>query len=1718
MPENDVEQREEDGREPTENTVTAKPAGAEPAVRRSGGHFTRRNAGIALGLIAVLAVLLALLSVVSYRYGVYDSYIKAQFVQKMADIGVTFDADVFRVTVNPLELELKNATFNNKTTGAKLFFIRDARLRLTVQDLYAWQLSRDVTVDTTDVNGAEVWVTFDENGKSNFAELNLVEQEGQRVNFKYDSVKFSLRDAVVHFGDVEHKITADANNVIFLLEPNTDIAADGQNRYNFDLTSTDSHFVYDGSELNDIDLRARGVADRAGADIAEFRLETPVGTSTLNGRLEDWEDLKYNLKVESTVDLTQTSTIFPLGTPIRGIGNFRGNVTGQGDQYRVEGTADSESLTAEGIYLRGLNVAATVEGTNTSYEANGRAVAELLTFEDFRIEFPKLSGNVRGTGTDFRWVGELQAAAAKSKSLTLGGLFLSDAVAEYKDRRLTARAGNARVQRFSVGEAQLADLYAGGLQIGVNDGVTTVTAPSARAASLKTKDYQLGGIAGRNLRVKDTKNRTDLSLDSMSASSAEVKGNKVRGLRADRFELTDLPRSTELAMKNLRADEVDANGARVTGLEAPAVTIHDTPAETTIYSDRLRVAKIDTGSAVLGSLNIAGVRLTLRQGTVQGRTDDIDAGTVALNKSKTLPDGGRLEAVKLARPVFVVEPSGRYRVTADMSIGGGVVGSIPLGSARAAVEIDNNRAVLNELNATVMDGSLNGRAVIAFNNRTRSTIAANFADLDLSKILALQGGRVIPVEGRTTGVIDLAFNGTDLGTATGTVNADITANAGSGTGAVPVNGRVELAAVNGLYNVQQARLTTASSELNATGRFDLRDNNSDLDIALRSSDAGEIDRIVRALELSPTLTNQLDDLGAQFAGNLSFTGKLTGNASDPTIDGRASLDSVNLHGRELGAVTSDVFVSPLGTELRNGHLRDANGGEVAFAVNIPATGANNTSVQATLTNVNAGNLLAALPINLPARLRDFTGQTSGTVNLTGLPNNSQGEVNITSAAGTIAGQAFDSLRVRAVFSGSLIDIQTGEIRIGDGLLTAKGTYDYDRGDFNLNLDGKGVPVPLLASLLPQSESIPTIGGVADFTATAVGDADVASSYNINFSGTARDVVINENAFGLVTFSGLTVNQVLHAELTATLDGTPQRVTASLNFGDENLPFHLENRLDRSPLRPFFALIPQLRAITLAGTGTGTVQISGNLARRNPDGTFAFTSENLTGSAEFSQLDLLVQDTPLNATGPVVVRFNPREIVFERATFSGGGSNVTIAGTKALTDDGINNLAIDGRVNLALLNAFPSMAGGDIFFSGYADAAVRLNGVNKTARLTGSATLANAGVAAFFGSDRLTFDRLQGRVIFSSDQAQIDELTGYLGGGKFTASGGALFGDNLQVDAFRLALTGTNVTVPLPSDFVTTGDATLEISGRRTSRSGELSTLIAGRIFARRSLYTRDIELASVVGARHDASIAASTSSIRAPRLDLTIEGRNALVVQNNLADLTASVSLRLTGTTENPQVSGRVTANSGTLFFRRDRYQIQRAVLDFPPNTEIDPIISLQAESEIAGYQIFVNLSGPLVDTSDLNASVRSSPALPQADVISLITTGNLSNTESGIPTLAQTGINTAAEILTDAIINNPARKATNKLFGLNVFEIDPIISGERLNPSARLTVGRQINNNLRVTYATNLSQDQNQVLALEYRVSDKLSFVAQYEQRALSNVTRNRDNFSFEIRFRKRF
>ncbi len=1682
-----------------------------PAARRR--YLSRRNFMFAGGLVVLLVLLLGILAIVLYRTGQLDNYTRNQFRDKMAEMGIVFDADVFRLNVSPLELELQNATFTDKVTGEKLFFIHDAHLKMTVLDYFALRASRDIRIDTTDINGAEVWVNFNDKGESNFRNVHLVENEaGTAVNFKYDSINFALKDSIIHFGDVSRRISGNGKNVVFLLSPTNPATPDELKRYNFDLTSTDSNFTYQDNVVDNISVRAVGVADGSGAEIRSFDLKTPIGETAMSGTLVDWASPQYNLDITSSIDLTQASGIFASGTALNGVGNFKGKLTGQGESYHIEGEADAASLRAGGVYLKAVNVAATVEGTNTNYEANGNAVAELLTFDDFRIDFVKMAGNVRGTGTDFRWVGELQAAAVKSPKASIVGLFLSDAMAEYKDKQLTAEAGTGRTKQLTIGGNAFTDLSARNVRFGSGSDSFDVTAPSATASSFTTKAYKLNGISGRDLDVKNVGHRTDVDARALRADSMELKGNVGRNIRADRFHLTDVPGPTDVTLTGLQADRVTSDGVVVDGVSSPELKIHDVPAETIVYADKLRVAKLDLSTAVLGSLNVGGVRLTIRRGVVEGRTNDVDAGTISLKKTSTLKEGGELQAVRIVRPVFTLEPSGRYRASADMSIGGGTVGSIALGAATARVDISNDRVSLDNLNATVMAGSLTGTAIIGLNSRTHSRLDGNFTNLDIGKLLALQGGRVIPISGQTTGEVNLTFEGTNFRDASGTLNADVNASAGAaGTDLIPINGQVKVTGTNGLFNVDTANLSTQSSSLVASGRFDLRNDGSNLTLDLKSRDASEVDRLIRVLGVSAEMQRQLDDMQAQFAGNLTFNGTVTGNLTDPTIDGRAALDRLLLKGREVGAVSTDIAVSPLiGVELKNGKLQQTDGGNATFALAIPNTGANNVTVNATLAGVNAGSLLAALPISLPQQIADFNGSTTGTVNITGLPNNAQGEVDLAAASGTIAGQAFDNLKVKAVFAGTSIDLQQAEMRIGAGNFTANGHYDRGSKEFNLDVTGKQVPAGLMLAFAPKFD--PPIGGDVDFTAKATGFSDRSSTYNINFSGSSPNVTVGQNAVGPVTFKGVTANQILTADLTADMNGRPQVVTATVNMGNEDMPFTAVTEFNQSPLAPFLAFFPTVKDLPITGTGTGKIELGGNLSMV-VDGKRQFSADGLSGTAAFSQLALLIQDTPLNAAEPVVVRFSMQEIVFEKARFSGAGTNMTIAGTKALTDNGINDIAIDGRVNLNLLNIVSK----DTFFSGFADASVRLNGPNSTARISGAATIVNGSVATFLGSDRFQFDRLNARVIFTTNQFEVDEASGYLGGGKFTASGGGML-EGLKLQAFRFDLNGSNVTVPLPKDFITTGDAQLQLAGQRRAATDILQVTISGRVNAKRSLYSKDIDLASIVSGRRDPTLSSGGSSIAPPRFDLVIEGRDALIVKNNIADLTATVSLTLTGNADDPRIAGRITANSGTIFFRKNRYVVQRGVLEFPPDTGFEPIVNIQADAEIQGYQVFVNLSGPLKDSEQLNASVRSSPALPQADVISLMTTGYLANAAGGIPTLASTGINTAAEVLTDSIINTPVRKATDRLFGLNVFEIDPIISGTLTNPTARLTVGRQINNNLRVTYATNLSQDQNQVLAVEYRVSNKLSVVAQFEQRPLNNVTTARNNFEVEIRFRKRF
>ena len=1598
----------------------------KPSVVRRWRYFTRRHAILAGLIIAAIAIFLILLGFFLYRLGYVDRYIANQIKRTFANYGIRAEIREFHADLPPQTVKMSGVELFDAQTGERLGKFDELDATIRIEDLYALNLQRNINLRDLKIRGLEAWVTFDEQGRSNFRNLRIPPPEpNKRILFAYSTASVQITDGVIHYGDARHEISGEARNLQMTIQPENPNAPTDSWSNTVTLNLTDSNFVYDGRTVNKIDLHARGRVNQTRADIEELVLKSPVAEARLTGTMDDWRALSYQMQITSSVDLTQLSEVVQPGATLRGAGSFAGTVTGRGDQFQIKGEVKSDALAADNVRLQGLNVSASGSIDGRSYEINGKAVADLLNAGDFQINSVQLMGNVMGTGTNFKWVGELRAVAERSYGTTLTGLFLRDARAE------------------------------------MNNGVLTASSRQFSANSLVSSGAKVNGITATDLRAR---NQDDLT----TATVASVK-----------------------------AGEITASDARVEGVTANGVEVVDRGGVTNVTVKNVQVGATHAAGAEIGSLNIAGVRLSVRNRRIEGSTADIDAGTVKLADAQA-------ENVKLARPVFVVEPSGSYRATADLSIGGGVLGQMQLGAARASVVATSREIQLNNFSADAFNGRASGNARIALAKGGTSQVAADFTNIDVAGPLAAIAGSAVPLTGRATGRVDLSFPGTDVKLASGTLTSKFSAETGATSAdRIPITGEVSIRADRGLFDIQAMNLQTPATRLNATGRFAF-EGDSNLTVDLASSDAEELYTVLISSGLLPSVEDEMDNLKLGLAGQLAFNGNIRGRLQSPDVTGRFTLGSLMVQGVELGSLTASIEMNSHEIRIPDGRLTERDGGGMQFSLVSSRTEKNKTSVDATLDRMNARALLSLSPSSREQIASDTEGDLSGQIKVTGIPGAMNGSADLRLGAGKLGGEPLQAMTARATFSGSSVNIESVDIRLVAGHIVANGSYNTETKDFDLQGRAENIQLARLAALASRP-GMPVVTGVAGFNAHVKGnlnEPDLAG-YEITLDGEARDVTINGRAAGNVALKGTTQNDRLNLTLTSGILGPPQVVTAEVNLADEFLASKIDTTFTNADLTNLFRILVPGAGVRISGRANGAVSLSGNLLNEHRE----FSIAGLTGSARFSELSFRVEDIQLTAETPLEIAFRPNEIDFKGTRFTGPGTNILINGTIASGAGGTQALSVNGDLNLRVLNGVSP----DFFSSGTAQVAVTIGGTYEDPRVQGRASLENASVSLLLQNDRWTIANLTGGVRFTANQAQIESLRGTLGGGRVEASGGALL-DGFTVSAFRFNINADEVTVPFPPDFRSTLDADVEIRGSAREQ------LIGGLVTLRRTEYTEDIELADLIDTRRESIEEGTEIELARTALfaSLRVEGRNALVVRNNLADVVGSVSLQLDGPVNDPTISGRITAQSGTLNFRNDRYDITRALVDLPPSRNADPIVNIQAEGQIRGYRIIVSLTGPL---SQPQASVRSEPALPQADVVALITTGQLSSGDTSASILSQSEVGAATSLLTDALINAPAQRATSKIFGLTRFEINPVIgSTAGSTPAARLTLGRRISKELTVTYSTNVTSDPNQILALEYRVSDRLSFVAQFEQASTRRLSSRSNNFNFEIRFRKRF
>ena len=522
--------------------TTGEGPGLGTTRRRRGWRrvVNRRNAmwTAAVAVVAVLAV--ALIIFVLYRTGRIDRIIADQLVSTLAKYNIRAEIGSFHTRLGPREVELNDLKLYNSVTGAQIGNVGRIVAVVRIEDMYALSLTRNVNLEKLTVDRPEIWVVYDDQGRSNFSGLKIPPPDpNRRILFAYSTAYVTVNDAVIHYDDRRYEISGEARNVRATVQPDDPNAPAESHMNRIDLSATGSTFAFKGRPVNPVDVELHARANEVRADISDLTLRSPLTEAHLSGTLDDWRRLSYHMDVRASLDLTQTSDLLQLETTVRGDGRFEGKVSGEGDRYKVEGSVVSDALAADGVRLKALQVNANASGQGSSYEAQGRAVAELLTAGDFQLNLVQLVGGVTGTGSDFRWLGDLRAAAARSGSTSLAGLFVKDAAAELRDGEVAGgSAASASADSVVFDGGRVAGAQVSGVKAARDDaGRLRVTADSARAGRIVASGATVGGVqaAGIDATVNADNSATAtvarVGVASLDAAGARTGSINVAGVR-----------------------------------------------------------------------------------------------------------------------------------------------------------------------------------------------------------------------------------------------------------------------------------------------------------------------------------------------------------------------------------------------------------------------------------------------------------------------------------------------------------------------------------------------------------------------------------------------------------------------------------------------------------------------------------------------------------------------------------------------------------------------------------------------------------------------------------------------------------------------------------------------------------------------------------------------------------------------------------------------------------------------------------------------------------------------------------------------------------------------------------------------------------------------------------------------------------------------------------
>jgi translocation and assembly module TamB len=886
-------------------------------------------------------------------------------------------------------------------------------------------------------------------------------------------------------------------------------------------------------------------------------------------------------------------------------------------------------------------------------------------------------------------------------------------------------------------------------------------------------------------------------------------------------------------------------------------------------------------------------------------------------------------------------------------------------------------------------------------------------------------------------------------------------------------------------SIGSGEITTPASRITVAGLLAAKD--SALDVHFESGDLSTWNDFFHAIQGVAPGTRET---APRIAGSARWDGRILGPLGGPTFAGHARGEGVRYGTMDWDLVEGDLAYSPKELSITRGRARrGALDAEIEANLQLSDwsfLSDNQWTADVNLLQSSVESLQQLLGLNYPVS-GNLTGQfhgrgTRAAPSVTGLFDLADGRVD---------GVSFNRLRGQLNGSPEEVRIANAELRVfprekdsaqGAGIVTGGLGYRFEDHSISLELTGAALPLESFEKL--QSPRLP-VGGSLSFHLKSQGPLASPQA-----EGTFRIVDLHVGQEVIGSFDGKLAADGSEARLELGSAMAAGKLSGEFRValrGD--FPVSGKISMNGMDLDPFLVTALHLEQLSGHGLVDGELEVSGALAQ----------PQSIAVEGSLSRLVLNYAGVRLENDGPVRFRYSRDELRIAQGIFRGPDTNLDIAGIVQFSGERRVNLLLNGSLNLRLLTGyFPGLEA-----RGPAQIHASVEGTLDRPRVNGRVHIENA--AARVRDFPTGLSTITGDLVFDANRLFFENVTAEAGGGTLQLSGTASYADRPLRYDITVRTAGVRIRYPEGMSWLAGGS--LRLTG--TPQAG----LLSGRITVERVTLTEGLQVAGALVAAKEGISGPATTSPFLRNLQFDVEALSAPDARMEWpgAELEAEANLHARGTWEHPILLGHIHILSGDLTFAGNRYRVSRGDLNFANPFRLDPVINVEATTTIQQYEITLNFNGP---ASKLILAYRSDPPLPPNDIVTLLAMGKTSSeAESRSGGLNQGGTSGASQLLSEAITSQVGGRL-ERLFGVTRFRVDPGLggigtTGSSQNAAARVTVEQRVARNLTITYITNVTSTQQQIIQVEYNVNRNVSIVALRDQNG---------TFGLDVKFKKRF